>query len=151
MIWVLISPTGSHSESVNRAAAVCDVVWGPRPWGEPALSSQAWPGQREQHGSVLSVCTCHRSQASLVPSVSPLHCRLVPPGMISNTAASEHGQSVTCGFHLFGAIMKCGNVFNLETFGGMTSWWIFPNVVLKGKPPLDKNSRRVVFFQSSWI
>lgn len=42
--------------------------------------------------------------------------------------------------------MKCGNVFNLETFGGMTSWWIFPNIVLKGKPPLDKNSRRVVVF-----
>lgn len=94
-ILAIILPTGSHSES-EHAAAVCD-VWGPRPWGEPA-----GPGQREQHGSVLSVCTCHRSQASLVPSVSPLHRRSAPPGMISNTARP--------GRHLWlspvGAIMK---------------------------------------------
>lgn len=87
--------------------------WVPRPG----------PHRREQHGSVWSVCACHQSQASLVPSVSPLHCHVVPPGMTSNTAAQEHCQSVTCGSHLLAPIVKCGDMFYLETFGEMKSRW----------------------------
>ena len=95
--------TGRQSSVLLRC---CCVVWGPGPWGEPASSSQARSGHREQHGSVWSVCACHRSRASLVPSVSPLHCHLVPPGMTSNTAMQEHGQSGTCGFHLLAPVWK---------------------------------------------
>lgn len=97
-------------------------------------ATRARPGQREQHGSVLSVCTCHRAQALLVPSVSPPHCRSVPPGMISNAARSVR--------HLWlspvGAIMKMRKCVKPRSdCERLTSWWIFLNVVLKGKasPP----------------
>lgn len=101
--WRSINQKDFSHNSSNRVtqwerACSCSV------WcvGASAMGRAGRAGQREQHGSVLSVCTCHRSQASLVPSVSPLHCRSAPPGMISNTARP--------GRHLWlspvGAIMK---------------------------------------------
>lgn len=87
--------------------------------GESALSSQAQPGQREQHGSVLEhLC---------LSSVSGFTCAVSVSATLSLGATrhdiqySSAGTQPTCGFSPVAVVRKCGSIFYLENFGQMMS------------------------------
>lgn len=120
-IWVF--PDRAHSDSVNRAALIsaalmlCSVRTGAM--GRAGVEFPD-PARPKETTWLCLECLCLSSVSSFTCAIGVTTILLLmPPGTISNTAAQEHGQSVTCGFYLLSPFW---NVEAYFYFGMMSCW-----------------------------